>query len=127
MRERPKAGSIGWIDLTVDDAEGVRDFYKAVAGWGHGEVSMGDYADYVMQPREGGPVAGICHARGANEGLPPQWMIYIVVDDLETSLATCRERGGELVAGPKGEAGADRYAVIRDPGGAVAALFQPAD
>ena len=23
-------GKIGWIDMTVDDANGVRDFYKAI-------------------------------------------------------------------------------------------------
>lgn len=23
----------GWLDLTVPDAEGVRDFYRKVAGW----------------------------------------------------------------------------------------------
>ena len=31
-------GKIGWIDMTVDDAEGVRDFYTAVVGWGHEAV-----------------------------------------------------------------------------------------
>lgn len=41
-------GKIGWIDMTVDDADSVRDFYKAVVGWGHEDVSMGDYADYSM-------------------------------------------------------------------------------
>jgi len=26
-------GKIGWIDLTVPDAEAIRDFYQHVAGW----------------------------------------------------------------------------------------------
>ena len=26
-------GKIGWIDITVDDAEGLRDFYAKVTGW----------------------------------------------------------------------------------------------
>ena len=25
-------GKIGWIDMTVDNADGIRDFYKAVVG-----------------------------------------------------------------------------------------------
>ena len=26
-------GKIGWIDMTVDDASGLRDFYQQVVGW----------------------------------------------------------------------------------------------
>jgi predicted enzyme related to lactoylglutathione lyase len=26
-------GKIGWIDMTVDDANSLRDFYKDVVGW----------------------------------------------------------------------------------------------
>jgi predicted enzyme related to lactoylglutathione lyase len=62
-------GTIGWIDMTVDDAETVRDFYKAVVGWGHENVSMGDYADFSMTTPCGEAVSGICHARGSNAGL----------------------------------------------------------
>jgi len=59
------AGEIGWIDLTVQDAESVRDFYQAVAGWLPSPVDMGGYNDFCMS-RPGGaePVAGICHAAG---------------------------------------------------------------
>lgn len=46
------------------------------------------------------------------------------VADLDASLAACRARGGEVVSDvtPLGAHG--RYAVIRDPAGAVAALVQ---
>ncbi len=50
-------------------------------------------------------------------------MIYIVVADLDDSIEACRRRGGELVAGPR-RTGGDRYCVIRDPAGAVAALYE---
>ena len=38
---RPPVGSIGWIDLTIPDAERIRDFYAAVAGWKPEPESMG--------------------------------------------------------------------------------------
>lgn len=63
---------------------------------------------------------------GCNADLPPQWLIYIVVADLNTSLLECEARGGVVVAGPKSMGGRARYAVIRDPAGAVAALYEPA-
>jgi predicted enzyme related to lactoylglutathione lyase len=122
---RSDIGRIGWIDLTVDDADGVRDFYGAVTGWSAEPVDMGAYHDFNMIPPGGDePIAGVCHARGANADLPAQWLIYITVADLDASLAQCGERGGTVVAGPKQMGGMGRYAVIRDPAGAVAGLFE---
>lgn len=120
-----KPGTIGWLDLTVENAAAVRDFYHEVVGWESSPVSMGDYDDFCMIPPGGGdPVAGVCHARGANADLPPVWLVYLVVSDLDASLAACRERGGSIVAGPK-TMGESRYAIIRDPAGAAAALYEP--
>ena len=117
-------GTIGWIDMTVDDAETVRDFYKAVVGWGHENVSMGDYADFSMTTPGGEAVSGICHARGSNANLPGGWLIYITVDDVEASAAACEAHGGEVIVPVQGLAGG-RFCVIRDPAGSTAALYQP--
>ncbi len=66
-------GSIGWVDVTVENPERLRDFYRAVVGWDAGEVPMGGYADFTMHPpRSTQPVAGICHARGGNYE-PARW------------------------------------------------------
>lgn len=126
MSEQPKqpVGAIGWVDLTVPNADEVRDFYGAVVGWTPTGLSMGDYEDYVMSsPATGDGVAGVCHARGANAGQPPVWMIYLIVEDLDASIAACNERGGQVIAGPR-QMGAARYCVIRDPAGAICALYQ---
>lgn len=120
----PAVGAVAWRDLTVEDAQAVRDFYCRVVGWTAEPVDMGDWADFNMRPPGGGdPVAGICHARGANAGLPAAWLLYMVVADLDESLAACRALGGEALGEPRGH-GAARYAVIRDPAGAVCVLYQ---
>src|SRR5262245_11905691 len=124
-RAKPRHGAIAWIDLTVAAAKDVRDFYQDVVGWTSEEVEMGGYMDFTMHPPGGGdPVAGVCHARGPNADLPAHWLIYITIADLDRSLARCRARGGEILVGPKAMGSAGRYAVIRDPAGAVAALLQ---
>lgn len=123
MSKKPAEGSIGWIDLTVEDAGRLRDFYREVAGWEAGDADMGGYSDYFMSPPGGDAVAGVCHARGGNADLPPYWLIYIVVADLDQSIEGCRANGGEVIAGPK-SMGDARYCVIRDPAGAVCALYQ---
>jgi hypothetical protein len=120
----PKIGTLGWVDLTVPDAETVRDFYKQVVGWGSLPVSMGDYNDYCMTPPGSDqPVAGVCHARGVNAALPPQWLIYINVEDLDVSIASCKALGGEVISGPRNFGPEARYAIIKDPAGAACALF----
>jgi predicted enzyme related to lactoylglutathione lyase len=124
MSEPPTPiGAVAWTDLTVPDADRVRDFYAAVAGWTFMGIDMGGYQDYVMQGPDGAPVAGVCHARGVNEGLPPQWILYVTVTDLDGRLERCRALGGSVLVGPKAM-GKGRYAVIRDPAGAVFALVE---
>jgi predicted enzyme related to lactoylglutathione lyase len=120
------AGNIGWIDLTVPNAERVRDFYQSVTGWAPSPVEMSGYHDYCMHPAPGSdPVAGICHARGKNAALPPQWLIYISVDDLDESLRRCTELGGKLRVPVRSMGLTGRFCVIEDPAGAVAGLFEP--
>lgn len=121
--ERPTVGGIAWRDLTVEDAPGIRDFYKSVVGWASAPVEMGDYDDFNMLDAEGRAVAGVCHARGLNADLPPQWLVYIIVEDVQVSVDRCREEGGEVLVEPR-MMGTDRYCVIRDPAGAVSALYQ---
>src|SRR5438046_1035518 len=91
-------GEIVWFNLTVPNAEEVREFYRAVTGWEADEFKMGDYSDYVIKtPQNKQTVAGICHARGENAALPPHWIIYIKVHNLEASLAAARCKGGEIL------------------------------
>lgn len=125
MSRSEEVGKIGWIDMTVDDASGVRDFYKTVVGWETDDVDMGGYSDYVMKmPGSGEGVTGVCHARGSNADLPSGWLIYIVVADVEQSAAACAAHGGKVVVEPRGLAGG-RFCIIEDPAGSVAALYQP--
>jgi hypothetical protein len=121
----PKVGTIGWHDLTVSNAAAVRDFYQAVVGWRPEPVDMGGYSDFnLLSPTTGEAVAGVCHARGENAGVPPQWLMYVVVEDVDRSASKCVELGGAVVVGPKPLSGG-HFCVIRDPAGAVCALFQP--
>jgi len=51
---------------------------------------MGGYSDYLLlPPGSDEPIAGVCHARGSNADIPPQWLIYIAVQDVEVSAAEC--------------------------------------
>jgi len=116
-------GSIVWTDLTVDNADEVRDFYSKVVGWKHENVSMGDYNDYVMKPNtDDGGAKGICHARGDNANMPAQWMIYVSVADVHIAAKACTDNGGKVLDGPR-KMGNHEFAVIQDPAGAVMGII----
>lgn len=121
--KKPAVGSITWRDLTVKDAEGVRDFYSKVVGWNASPVEISGYNDFNMNlPGTGETVAGICHARGPNAKLPPQWLMYITVADVVESARRCVDLGGRILDGPR-SMGEYRFCVIEDPAGAVAGLI----
>lgn len=118
----PPIGTVGWIDLTIPDADRVRDFYASVLGWTPEPLDMGGYADYVMKAGERA-VAGVCHARGVNAGVPGAWLLYFMVADLDAALAQVHAGGGKRV-GEVRSMGSARMAIIQDPSGAVCALYQ---
>ena len=50
-------------------------------------VNMGEYEDdHMIAPGGGEAVAGICHARGPNASLPPQWRICVTVENVDESI-----------------------------------------
>src|SRR5262245_16634779 len=100
MSNLPKlnVGAVNWTDLTVPDAKRVRDFYAAVVGWTHEALDMDGYDDYCMnRPDDGQTVAGICHARGENTSLPPVWLVYINVANVEASCVQVKALGGDVL------------------------------
>jgi predicted enzyme related to lactoylglutathione lyase len=96
--EKIAVGEIIWRDLTVEDAPAVRDFY-------------------VRLRQTGEVVAGICHARGENADLPPVWLLYVRVADVDASVERCLALGGKVLDGPRA-VGSSRFCAIQDPAGA---------
>jgi predicted enzyme related to lactoylglutathione lyase len=119
-----KIGEMAWLDLSVKDADQVKDFYQSVIGWKAEAVSMGNYNDYtMMSPQSGDAVGGVCHAQGCNSDLPAAWLPYFLVENVAESVEQVLANGGEMITEIK-LMGDDKYAVIKDPAGAVCAIYQ---
>ncbi len=121
----PLVGTIVGTDLTVDNAGEVRDFYAGVVGWEFEPLAVEGHDDYVMKTPGGEWVAGICHRLGPNADLPPQWLVYVAVADLDQSITRCLELGGKTITPIKGLGEGRSYVVVQDPAGAVLALSGP--
>ena len=116
-------GRIEWMDLTVQDATSVRNFYTSVVGWTSSEVDMGHYSDFnINLPDTGDTIAGVCHAKGSNANLPSQWLVYVRVESVADSAQRCTKMGGKVLEGPR-RMGGSNFCVIQDPAGAVMALL----
>lgn len=123
MDNKDNIGHMAWIDISVADAAELKDFYQDVVGWKSQPLDMGTYEDFMMNsPADGAGQAGICHARGVNADLPPVWLPYFLVADITASVAAVTAQGGQLLTSIK-SMGKDRYVVIKDPAGAICALY----
>ena len=91
-------GKIEWLDLTVNEASRIRDFYCSVVGWSSSEQDMGSYSDYnINLPGTTKTVAGVCHARGTNANLPAQWLMLSGLQTLQKVLKNARSLGAKLL------------------------------
>ena len=117
-------GKIMWHDLTVENAEAVSEFYKAVVGWEKEPLSMGTYDDYVMKVPGSEDATGVCHARGGNAYLPPQWLLHVVVENLDASLEQCKQMEGKVIGEKKKMGDHGTYCLIQDPAGAYMVLWE---
>ncbi|MBW7914612.1 MAG: VOC family protein [Taibaiella sp.] len=117
--DNKKSGRVVWMDLTVPNADEVSEFYSKVVGWDIMGLDMGGYNDYCMNdPRTGETVAGVCHARGVNAHLPPQWLIYLSVENLDESLQAVEANGGKVLGDKRSDGKGGYYCLVQDPAGA---------
>lgn len=116
-------GTFTFADLTVPNADEVRDFYANVVGWKPVPLSMGDYDDYMMMATDE-QGTGICWLRGENDYLPPVWQIYVMVEDLDASIQAVKENGGSVIGPVRGDAENGRFCCIKDPAGAYISIMQ---
>lgn len=118
------AGGVGWNELMTTDPDAARAFYTALFGWEAEAQDMGEFV-YTTFSINGQGVAGMMGMAGPDyEGVPPHWMVYVTVDDADTTASKSKTLGGELVVGPQDIPHIGRFAVLRDPSGATFSVMQ---
>lgn len=111
-------GSLCWVELNTRDVEAARPFYESVFGW-TAETHEGDMP-YTELHNDGPAVAGMmAMSDQVPAEVPPHWLVYFGTDDVDATAEQARELGGEVVFGPMDIPDMLRFAVLRDPQGAV--------
>lgn len=117
----PKTGELCWETLSTTDLERAKAFYGALFGW-------------TAQPGPGGSgfvlgvgptmAEGVCDVQLA-QGMPPMWVTYVAVEDLEAARQRSAELGGQVRVPLIEVPHVGRIAFVTDPTGGAIGLFQP--
>jgi predicted enzyme related to lactoylglutathione lyase len=124
--EAHKPGSFCWIELGTTDQAGARAFYGALFGWSVQQMPMGPDDVYDFYQIDGKPAAAGYKLRPEQvaQGVPPNWRLYIAVENVDTSAAHAATLGAKVLGGPFDVYDAGRMALVQDPTGAAFALWQ---
>jgi uncharacterized protein len=125
VTEKHPPGSFCWVELATTDAPAARDFYSALFSWDVQENPMGEMGVYHLFQKDGRDAAGMYQIGAEQQGMPPNWMSYVSVEDADASAAKAKSLGGVVVAGPFDVMEMGRMAVLADPQGAAFSIWQP--
>jgi hypothetical protein len=120
------AGTFSWVDLATTDAAAAKAFYTRLFGWEAHDMPAGPEGTYTMLTLAGKYVAGLYEMgdEQRGQGIPPHWLSYVSVDDIDAATEKVSALGGTVLAGPMDVMEAGRMAMIQDPTGASFALWQ---
>jgi len=113
-------GSFFWYELMTPDIEASKAFYSAVVGWTPRAFEGSEDYTVLMQGDQG--VGGIM---AAPQGVPPHWIGYIHVADVDAAGASAERAGGKLRKPVWDVPGVGRMAALTDPQGAGFMLMTP--
>ncbi len=115
-----KPGKISWAELTTSDVAAAVAYYTGLFGW----TTQPFGEEYTMFVHDGRPFAGVLKSPAPE--VPTHWKSYVIVADIDASIAQSTSLGGKLCWGPEEIPTVGRIAIVQDPQGAVIGLHQPA-
>jgi len=119
----PEVGEASWHELMTTNADAAMKFYQDVFGWQPSEaMDMGDMGKYQMFNRPHGMIGGMMNKPPAMAQVPPHWLIYFRVPDINAAAERVKKNGGTVVNGPMEVPGGDWILNAIDPQGAAFAL-----
>ena len=101
-------------------------FYTALFGWGakRGGEAANETA-YTEWQRGGSSIGGMMTIPKEWGPVPPNWLVYFMVTDVDASAKKAGQLGGHAIVPPTDIPKTGRFSVIGDPQGATFAIFKP--
>ncbi len=128
MTKDDNRGRFVWYELLTTDPGAAEDFYTAVVGWKTAPFE-GAGMPYTMWLKGETPdtaIGGLMElpADARAGGVPPHWIGYVAVPDVDAAAARAKKLGGQLLVGPMDIPNVGRFVIVKDPQGAVISPFR---
>jgi hypothetical protein len=119
MTDEP--GATSWYELYAANAKQSRDFYTALLG-ASDEAMPGDLEYYTLKHGDT-MICGIMQIDPSWGAVPPHWLVYFLVEDVEKAVDIVTSNGGKALSSiddsPWG-----RFVTLQDPAGATFNVIQ---
>ncbi|MGH4026544.1 MAG: VOC family protein [Pseudonocardiaceae bacterium] len=118
-------GTMCWNELATRDTAAAKAFYPATLGWSAVDQKI-DGVAYTEWTVAGRTVAGMLPMDDRwPADVPSHWMVYFAVDDTDAATRRAEKLGGTVTVPPT-DVPPGRFAVLRDPHGAVFSVIKMA-
>ena len=109
-----------WNELQAHDLEAAKTFYAATFGWTY-ETDANGYVAIFQDKRV---QAGMMKIQESWGDVPPNWGLYIMVEDVRAAVAKVEELGGRVLVPVSSAGELGEFAVILDPQGGAMTVMQ---
>ena len=118
-------GTFCWADLSTPNPARAEAFYSRLLGWQFTRDEK-DPSGYLHIKNGEHFIGGVPPASYHPPGVPPHWLAYFQVNDVDATANKAKEMGATLLMPPMTMEEVGRWSVIADPQGAVFAIFKSA-
>jgi predicted enzyme related to lactoylglutathione lyase len=121
---RDEPGALTWTELATRDTKAAESFYTKLFGWTAKSDAVAPAFVYTEWSNGGRAIGGMMSMDGFPKEIPPYWMVYFVVNDVDAATATGSRLGGTTIVPPRDIPNVGRFSVLKDGQGAVFAVIK---
>lgn len=115
-------GVFVWDELVTKDVEGAERFYGEVFGWTTKDMGQ-DFGGYKLFQVGETNIGGLMAPQ--DPATPSMWTPYVAVEDVDATAAKATKLGASTVVEAMDVPTVGRFAILRDPQGAVFGVIKP--
>ena len=120
-------GSFCWFELSTTNQAQAKTFYSSLFGWQADDMPIGPNEVYTIFKVDGRDAAAACTLRPDQRahGVPPSWLLYLSVENVDASTKRAAAAGGHVLTPPFDVMESGRMSVVADPTGGTFAMWEP--
>lgn len=120
------AGTVLWNELFTADPDGAKQFYSRLFGWqSFMPAGLAGAAPETVWMIGFEQVASLRRNAPTGPAPAPAWVPFVTVDDVDGCAGQAEMLGATIVAAPFDVPGSGRFAILKDPQGAIFGVSRP--